>query len=401
MTMTLPRPSALGQRPAYLDSLFRHVPPHTSGAHSSTSSISTNSTASTYDLRSAFHASTPLSPALDECASDTQSIRSKKSFLLTPKKFRLGTILHRRTYPQVDQRGDQVERPSTAISVQTFPPPPPPPPSPPSPPTHSSQPRASPVQQVQTRELRRPSLPKIQTSFPPPRAVSTYAKRPLPAVPAQAPPAATAAPQPKPQPTRKVERQPSTGELSCQRCYYFAARNCNGYVLGGEAGDACEMCLPVSLVRSNLTKLIDVMARRWWSDPWRHELCMSRRRDLMTIAIWVAQLSILARDVRLMTSVEMRRPFRRGRTDDADQVAIISVRCAVDEHCSDSLVCRRTGKLSESISCTKSNNLVQSHAMENSIRTRIPFLASRSSPTKLKAARSSLRGYVHMLNVTM
>ncbi|KAF7185974.1 hypothetical protein HII31_12847 [Pseudocercospora fuligena] len=239
MTMTLPRPSALGQRPAYLDNLFRDIPPHTPSVHSSTSSISTNSTASSYDLRSAFHSSRPLSPALEECASDTQSIRSKKSFLLSPKRFRLGTILHRRTYPQVDQRGEDLERPSTAISIQRLPPPR----SPPSPPSQLSQPLASPERPIQTQEVRRPSLPKIQTSFPPPRAVSTYAKRPLPAVPGQGPPAAATAPQPKPQPRRKIERQPSTGELSCQRCYYFAARNCNGYLLGGEAGDACEMCL--------------------------------------------------------------------------------------------------------------------------------------------------------------
>lgn len=32
-------------------------------------------------------------------------------------------------------------------------------------------------------------------------------------------------------------------ELSCQRCYYFAARHCNGWVMGGSHGDACESCL--------------------------------------------------------------------------------------------------------------------------------------------------------------
>lgn len=31
-------------------------------------------------------------------------------------------------------------------------------------------------------------------------------------------------------------------ELSCQRCYYFALRNCKGWVIGGNPGDACESC---------------------------------------------------------------------------------------------------------------------------------------------------------------
>lgn len=244
MTMTLPRPSALGQRPAYLDSLFRDVPPHAPSVHSSTSSISTTSTGSSCDLRSAFHGSRPLSPALEDCCSDTQSIRSKKSFLLRPRRFRLGTMLHRRTYPQVDQPSDEPERPSTAISGQRMPPAR----SPPSPPSPFSKSVSAPESRVQSQEMQRPTLPKIQTSFPPPRAVSTYAKRPLPAVPGPAP---SAPPHPNPQanpPRQVLERQPSTNELpsqelSCQRCYYFAARNCNGYVLGGDAGDACETCL--------------------------------------------------------------------------------------------------------------------------------------------------------------
>jgi hypothetical protein len=31
--------------------------------------------------------------------------------------------------------------------------------------------------------------------------------------------------------------------LNCHRCYYFAARHCNGWVMGGKHGDACETCL--------------------------------------------------------------------------------------------------------------------------------------------------------------
>ena len=33
-----------------------------------------------------------------------------------------------------------------------------------------------------------------------------------------------------------------SSELSCHRCYYFSMRNCNGWVMGGAHGDACENC---------------------------------------------------------------------------------------------------------------------------------------------------------------
>ncbi|PNS18720.1 hypothetical protein CAC42_5259 [Sphaceloma murrayae] len=35
---------------------------------------------------------------------------------------------------------------------------------------------------------------------------------------------------------------PPTAELNCQRCYYYSMRNCNGWVIGGTHGDACENC---------------------------------------------------------------------------------------------------------------------------------------------------------------
>jgi len=31
-------------------------------------------------------------------------------------------------------------------------------------------------------------------------------------------------------------------ELSCVRCYYYSMRNCNGWVMGGSHGDACDSC---------------------------------------------------------------------------------------------------------------------------------------------------------------
>ncbi|KAF2159360.1 hypothetical protein M409DRAFT_60940 [Zasmidium cellare ATCC 36951] len=234
MTMSLPRPSAVGTRPAYLDNLFRDAPT-TPSIHSSTSSISCASTASNYDLRSAYHASRPLTPAVEEDKSDSFSVRSKKSFL-TPRRFKLGSILHRRTYPQSDDL--EFSRPSTGRPTpQSEPSSPPPPPS--SPPSANDSNASTPVPATG----RRPSLPKIQTNFPPPRAISTYAKKPLPAVPGQQAPQ----PQPKPEVARpKLKRQQSSisgAELNCQRCYYYAARNCNGWVMGGEPGDPCEMCL--------------------------------------------------------------------------------------------------------------------------------------------------------------
>lgn len=35
---------------------------------------------------------------------------------------------------------------------------------------------------------------------------------------------------------------PGSAELSCKRCYYYSMRNCNGWVMGGSHGDACENC---------------------------------------------------------------------------------------------------------------------------------------------------------------
>ncbi|TKX27621.1 hypothetical protein C1H76_0045 [Elsinoe australis] len=35
---------------------------------------------------------------------------------------------------------------------------------------------------------------------------------------------------------------PPSAELNCQRCYYYSMRNCNGWVIGGTHGDACETC---------------------------------------------------------------------------------------------------------------------------------------------------------------
>lgn len=230
MTMALQRPAAAGPRPAYLDNLFRDISSASPSTHSSTSSISTNSTASCYSLRTAYHSSRPLSPPFEEHNSETLSIRSKKSLNVSPKRFRFGTIFNRRTYPQANEIIDELERrPSTGKPMQRLQYAPlssAPPTAPTTPPPYASN-----------TVLRRKSLPKLQTSFPPPKCADSYARRPLPAVPS--------APRLQRQdslrpPMKTYESGPESGP---QRCYYYATRNCSGYVIGGGPGDPCDNCL--------------------------------------------------------------------------------------------------------------------------------------------------------------
>lgn len=197
------------------------------------SSISTISSTSNYNPRNTTYSGRSLSPPPEE-GSDTASVRSKTSSN-GKKWFQFGKVLHRRTYPQ----SEETDRPSNVAESR--------PTTPPQEPTS-----------------RPPSLPTSPTNFPPPQAINTYATRPLPAVP---PPGVrkqpslmrkASAPLPHlPQQTipermsskriapspQKTQPQISTQELSCQKCYYFTARNCNGYVMGGDSGDACEGCL--------------------------------------------------------------------------------------------------------------------------------------------------------------
>ncbi|GIZ43926.1 hypothetical protein CKM354_000713500 [Cercospora kikuchii] len=255
MTMAYPRPSPAFSRPSYMDNLYKDTSykdvPNTPPAslHSYKSSISTTSTASNYSLRSTYQATRPLSPPIEESSSDNISIRSKKSFLSPKRKFRFGGFLqrNRHTYPQTAEQPEPVPVPIAKPVHELAPgsPTTPPASAPTSPCTES------PVVPVQHR----PSLPKLQTnfspaSFGPPEAIDTYEKKALPALP-------PASKSPSRQPARtlsqsrpSMRRQKSAAELNsqgaergCHKCYYFAARNCNGYVLGGDPGDACETCL--------------------------------------------------------------------------------------------------------------------------------------------------------------
>lgn len=47
--------------------------------------------------------------------------------------------------------------------------------------------------------------------------------------------------------TRALPPPVETMELGCYRCYYFAARNCKGWTMGGSSNDACETCLASGL----------------------------------------------------------------------------------------------------------------------------------------------------------
>ncbi|TKA31469.1 hypothetical protein B0A50_02316 [Salinomyces thailandicus] len=227
MTMTLPRPSACGTRPAYLDNLFKDRSPSlgTSSMHS------TSSSGSNLDLRTPHQQHhhqqhslprAPLPPAYEqtfegeeEQDQDPEDQASLRSLRLSPR-FNVHKLFHRRTYPQARE----ISPTRTTSRTKAEPPP-------------STSP---PIATIQTpasssrSSSRRPSLPKLQTAFPPaPRKGSLPAR-----------PTISGSGKDKPLPAAPV--QPAK-EVTCQRCYYFAARNCNGWVMGGTHGDACEGCL--------------------------------------------------------------------------------------------------------------------------------------------------------------
>lgn len=194
MAMTLPRRSTTN-RPTCLDILYYSsapLPPlPTSRGHSPHSSVSTSSSVSSNDSRPSpkqYH-TRPLTPACEETINDDRiSIRSRKSSFTS--RIAARNPFNRRTYPQIKEHFRSSSRSTT--------------------PKQSSSPTS-----------RRPSLPKIQTSFSNPSMKGFAEKeKPLPVAPQQV-----------------------AMELQCHRCYYYAARNCNGWVMGGTTSDACEQCL--------------------------------------------------------------------------------------------------------------------------------------------------------------
>ncbi|KAK0911419.1 hypothetical protein LTR02_003350 [Friedmanniomyces endolithicus] len=184
MTMAQSRPSC-STRPAYLDNLFKDCPPLPTPQHSANSSFSTASS-SGLDLRLNKPLPRPLTPAFEEYTDDQVSLRSFGS------RFTFRNPFNRRTYPSTKWTPQPAARP---------------PPSPP-----HCQPGS-----------RRPSLPRLTTTFSSPSLRMVMEKereKPLPLAPVCV-----------------------AQELGCHRCYYFAARNCHGWVMGGSHGDACEQCL--------------------------------------------------------------------------------------------------------------------------------------------------------------
>lgn len=205
-----PRPS----RPAYLDGLFSpkqsvsqdyrpRTPSLTRSTYSSTESI--NASMSSCDTQQTFNHTRPLTPACEEEYEGNSSGDDNKSVLslsltrsLKPRLRLRNFSLHRRSEPQLQRNGSS-SRPTSGDSTGK-------------------------------------TSPNVANFFQ--KRHSNPTTKPLPAaVPAQAAPV-----------------QAQTQELNCHRCYYFAARNCKGWTMGGAANDACEACL-VSFDRIKLLLL--------------------------------------------------------------------------------------------------------------------------------------------------
>lgn len=200
--MELPKASGIGNRPSHWDRLYFGLPPLPPPV-ASPSVWSTNSSISSLDsqLSSNERSSHKRLPVFDKDFSDDRiSIRSLRFRLST--RFNLRNILRQRSHTQVRE---------TAI------------------PDVSCLPR--PVQDHSW--VKQPNISRPQTAQPSPPWRGPYLRSKTSSS----------------SPTRTTEN------LHCTPCYYFAARNCNGYVLGGGHGDACENCavswsdpLPIVLI---------------------------------------------------------------------------------------------------------------------------------------------------------
>lgn len=198
MALTMARPATSGGRPAYLDNLFRDHPPplpKTPSLRSANSSISYNS-APSLEVRTVQPIPRPLSPAFEEDLSDRISLRSLKIHFSPRLKMR--GMFNRRTYPQIQETMEAPShRPKYSLSH------------------HSA---------------RKPSLPQLQSTLTSPtRRGHPASAKSLPALPL-----------------------PMAEELKCQPCYYFAARHCQGYVMGGSHGDACDNCAVCTVVNTSV-----------------------------------------------------------------------------------------------------------------------------------------------------
>lgn len=205
--MTTPSLRHRPSRPAYLDGLFSpkqssqdyrpRTPSLTRSAYSSTESI--NASMLGLDNTTMNH-TRPLTPACEEEAEGNSSGDDSKSILSVSlgkslkSRFRPRNFsLHRRSEPQLSRSNSS--RPTSGDSTS--------------------------------------KAANVAALFQGKRH-SNPTSKPLPPLPAQA----------IPPPVQATE-------LSCHRCYYFAARNCKGWTMGGSSNDACETCL-VSHLQSPL-----------------------------------------------------------------------------------------------------------------------------------------------------
>lgn len=183
-------------RPAYLDGLFSpkqsmhdyrpRTPSLTMSSYSSSESI--NASMSSLNNQQALNHTRPLTPACEDeleghsSGDDTKSVLSLSLSKSLKPRLRLRKFsLHRRSDPSLQR-------------------------------SNSSRPTSG------------DSTTKTGGFFH--KRHSNPTTKPLPALPAQAIPPAV-----------------QTQELNCHRCYYFAARNCKGWTMGGSSNDACETCL--------------------------------------------------------------------------------------------------------------------------------------------------------------
>jgi hypothetical protein len=185
--------TAARQRPAYLDGLFSpqavdHRPRTPSLSRSLYSSTESINAMSNLDTQQNFNHTRPLTPACEEEPEEGNSSGDDSKSVLSLSLARSLKIRLRLRNFSLHRRSDPTSGGSSSSKIS----------------------------------------PKAATFFHGKRHSNpTHApNKPLPAL-----------------PTQDTQSAAQTQELTCYRCYYFAARNCKGWTMGGSSNDACETCL--------------------------------------------------------------------------------------------------------------------------------------------------------------